>query len=136
MTARQTPRQPQRQPRRQAPRPPQPRRPPQRRPLPTGDALFTPGASAARLALEKASARPIAFLHQLPRWLVPIVLAAAFVAGISAAGWAGAVALLLVAAFIGWLASLSWPALHAPGRLLRVAIIIALIALALWQGGR
>jgi hypothetical protein len=58
------------------------------------------------------------------------------VAGASATGWIGAVALVLVAAFIGWLASLSWPTLHTPGRLLRVAVIAALIALALWQGGR
>jgi Family of unknown function (DUF6703) len=86
--------------------------------------------------LEKASARPIAFLHQLPRWLVPVVLAGLFVAGLAAAGWIGAIALGLVAAFAGWLASLSWPALHTPGRLLRVTIIALLLALALWQAGR
>jgi len=112
------------------------RKPPPRRPPPTGGPLFTPGASGARRALEKASAKPIAFLHQLPAWLVPIVLAGLFVAGALAAGWAGAVALGLVAAFIGWLASLSWPTLSAPGRLLRVAIISVLLALALWQASR
>jgi hypothetical protein len=120
-----------------------PRRPPRRspgqpprRPLPMGDALFTPGATAARRSLEQASAKPVAFLHQLPPWLVPIVLAGLFVAGALAAGWVGAVALCLVAAFIGWLASLSWPVLRPPGRLLRLAIITLLLALALWQGGR
>jgi hypothetical protein len=112
-----------------------PRRPP-RRPLPTGDALFTPGASSARRSLEKASAKPIAFLHQLPRWLVPVVLAGLFVGGAFAGGWIGAAMICLVAAFIGWLASLSWPALSPPGRLLRVTIIALLVALALWQARR
>jgi hypothetical protein len=111
-------------------------RKPPRRPLPTGGVLFTPGASGARRSLERASAKPIAFLHQLPAWLVPITLAGLFVAGAFAAGWVGAVALGLVAVFIGWLASLSWPALSAPGRLLRAAIIILLLALALWQASR
>jgi hypothetical protein len=111
-------------------------RKPPRRPLPTGGALFTPGASGARRSLEQASAKPIAFLHQLPPWLVPIVLAGLFVTGAFAAGWVGAVALCLVAGFIGWLASLSWPALSPPGRLLRAAIIIGLLALALWQASR
>ena len=89
-----------------------------------------------RRSLEKASAMPIAFLSQLPRWLAPIVLAALFVAGAVARGWIGAAALFLVAAFIAWLASLSWPALRPPGRLLRVLIVTLLIAFALWQGSR
>jgi hypothetical protein len=89
-----------------------------------------------RRSLEKASAMPIAFLSQLPRWLAPIVLAALFVAGAVARGWIGAVALFLVAAFVAWLASLSWPALRLPGRLLRVLIVTLLIAFALWQGSR
>jgi hypothetical protein len=112
-----------------------PRQPP-RRPIPPGSALFTPGATGARQSLEKASAKPIAFLHQLPAWLVPSVLAGLFVAGVFVHGWAGAVALCLVAGFVGWLASLSWPALGATGRLLRVVIILLVLALALWQVGR
>jgi hypothetical protein len=89
-----------------------------------------------RRSLEKASAMPIAFLSQLPRWVPPLVLAGLFVAGAVVRGWAGAVALFLVAAFVAWLASLSWPALRPAGRLLRVAIIALLIAFALWQGRR
>jgi len=89
-----------------------------------------------RRSLEKASAMPIAFVSQLPRWLVPIVLAGLFVGGAVARGWIGAVALFLVAAFIAWLASLSWPALRLPGRLLRVLIVALLIAFALWQVSR
>jgi len=74
--------------------------------------------------------------EQLPPWLVPIALAGLFVGGAVARGWIGAAALFLVAAFIAWLASLSWPALRPPGRLLRVLIVALLIAFALWQGSR
>lgn len=89
-----------------------------------------------RRSLENASARPIAFLHQMPGWLAPAVIAGLFVAGAFLAGWAGAVALCLVAAFVAWLAILSWPALRLPGRVLRTAIIAALLVLALWQASR
>jgi hypothetical protein len=89
-----------------------------------------------RRSLEKASAMPIAFVSQLPRWVVPIVLAGLFVGGSVARGWIGAVALFLVAAFVAWLASLSWPALGPPGRLLRVLIVALLITFALWQVSR
>jgi hypothetical protein len=92
--------------------------------------------NTTRRSLEQASVKPIAFLHQLPSWLPPIVLAGLFVGGAVARGWIGAAALLLVAAFVGWLASLSWPALSPSGRLLRVAIVTALIAFALWQASR
>jgi uncharacterized protein DUF6703 len=89
-----------------------------------------------RRSLEKASAMPIAFLGQLPRWVPPLVLAGLFIAGAFVRGWTGAVALFLVAAFVAWLASLSWPALRLAGRLQRVAIVALLIAFALWQGRR
>lgn len=89
-----------------------------------------------RRSLENASVKPIAFLRQLPPWVAPIALAGLFVAGAFARGWIGAVALFLVAAFVAWLASLSWPALRPLGRLLRLAIIVLLIAFALWQASR
>jgi hypothetical protein len=89
-----------------------------------------------RRSLENASAKPIAFLHHMPPWLAPLVITGLFVAGAFAAGWVGAVALGLVACFIAWLASLSWPALRGPGRLLRVAIVAALLVFALWQASR
>lgn len=89
-----------------------------------------------RRSLEKASAMPIAFMNQLPPWLVPIAVAGLFVGGAVVRGWIGAVALFVVAMFVAWLASLSWPALRPAGRLLRVLIVALLIAFALWQGSR
>jgi hypothetical protein len=100
------------------------------RPLPRGDSLYTPGAGQARSRMERSSARPLVLLHQLPRWVVPILAAGLLVVGLAVPGWAGAAALVLVAAFLGWLAALSWPALNANGRLLRLAAVAGVLVLA------
>ena len=89
-----------------------------------------------RQTVERASLKPAAYLHHLPRWLPPVVVAAAFIGGLTVHGWIGAVLLLAVAAFLAWLAALSWPALGAQGRAMRVLAVAALIALAVWTGLR
>jgi Family of unknown function (DUF6703) len=100
------------------------------RPLPTGGSQYTPGASGTRRTVEGSSARPLVFLHQLPRWLPPVVLLVLLVTGFAVPGWIGAAALVLVAGFLGWLGYLSWPALSARGRLLRLAAVACMLALA------
>jgi uncharacterized protein DUF6703 len=95
--------------------------------------LYTPEASDSRRSLERSSARALLYLHQLPRWLPPVVLAALLLAGLTVPGPAGAVALVLVAAFLGWLAALSWPRLSPSGRLLRVLAVCGLLVLAVYQ---
>jgi Family of unknown function (DUF6703) len=89
-----------------------------------------------RRSVEQASLRPAAYLHHLPRWLPPVAIAALFIGGLAVPGWAGAVLLLVVAAFAGWLAYLSWPAMDGRGRVLRVAAVAVLAALAAWQAMR
>ena len=100
------------------------------RPLPRGTSFSTPQSSQARSSLERSSARPLVLLHQLPVWLVPLVLAGLLVTGLAVPGWLGAVALVLVAAFLSWLAALSWPRLSPGTRLLRVAAIVGLLVVA------
>src|SRR5215467_1885621 len=100
------------------------------RPLPRGTSLYTPGASGPRRTLEQSSARPLVMLHQLPVWVVPLLLAALLIAGLAVPGWIGAAALVLVAAFLGWLAAVSWPRLTPSGRLLRVAAIAGVLVVA------
>ena len=100
------------------------------RPLPRGKTFYTPQASQARSSLERSSARPLVLLHQLPVWLVPIVLAGLLVTGLAVPGLLGAVALVLVAAFLSWLAALSWPRLGTGSRLQRVAAVVALLVIA------
>jgi hypothetical protein len=89
-----------------------------------------------RESVERASLKPAAYLHHLPRWLLPGLVAVAFIGGLAVRGWAGAALLFAVTAFLAWLAALSWPALGAQGRAVRVLAVAALIGLALWQGLR
>ena len=98
--------------------------------------MYTPEASDARRTLERSSARPLLVLHQLPVWVVPIVMTALLVTGLAVPGWPGAAAFVLVAGFLGWLAALSWPRLAPGPRLLRVAAIACLLLLAGVQAGR
>jgi len=92
--------------------------------------------SAARRSAAQRSAALLIYLRQLPAWLPPTLLAALLVAGLAVRGWVGAVALGLVAAFLGWLAFLSWPRLSARGRLGRAVMIACLLGLAVFQAAR
>jgi hypothetical protein len=103
---------------------------------PLGGTLYTPDAGPARRALERASARPLLFLHHLPRWLPPLALAALLLAGLALHGAPAAAALVVVAAFLCWLAALSWPSLSGRGRLLRAGAVAALLAAAVIQAVR
>lgn len=106
------------------------------RPLPPGNTLFTPDASPGRQAVEQRSAAPLLFLRQLPAWIVPVSLAVAVFGGLTVRGPVGAVLLGLGAAFLAWLAAVSWPRLTPRGRLGRVAIIAVVLAVAVVQAFR
>jgi hypothetical protein len=75
-------------------------------------------------------------LHQLPVWLIPLVLAALLVTGFAVPGWLGAAALVLVAGFLGWLAAVSWPRLAPGSRLLRLAAVAGVLVVAAIQALR
>jgi hypothetical protein len=111
-------------------------RPSRKRPLPRGQALYTPGASPARRSVEQASAKPLALLHQLPAWLPPLVAVALLITGLAVRGAVGAVALCLMAGLLAWLAFVSWPSLSGRGRLGRALAIACVLAVAGWQASR
>jgi hypothetical protein len=117
-------------------RPGGPRRRSRVRPLPRGSSLFTAEASPARAATERRSAQPLLFLHQLPVWVAPVVAAVLLVTGLAVRGPGGAVALVGVAAALGWLAAVSWPRLPAGGRLGRLLAVAVMLGLAIWQALR
>jgi lipopolysaccharide export LptBFGC system permease protein LptF len=106
------------------------------RPLPKGNSLYTPDASPTRQAAERRSAKVLLFLHQLPTWVLPLVLVALLVAGLAVKGPGGAVALCGVAAVLGWLAAISWPRLASNGKLSRILGIAVVLALAGLQAAR
>jgi hypothetical protein len=92
------------------------------------------GASTSRrAAFERASFPLLQTLHRAPRWLVVITPAILLFVGLVAAGpyrWIGGVLLLFTAALLGWLTALSWPRIAGGQRIVRTAIVVALIGLA------
>lgn len=112
------------------------RRPQQRSPRPSHrpqpareQGAAAPQTSGARARFEQVSFPPLAALHRLPRWLLPVVLAALLVLGLVLPA-PFAVLLLVVAAFLGWLLALSWPLIDGRGRLLRTLAVLALVVIA------
>ncbi|GAB2861289.1 hypothetical protein GCM10022221_71340 [Actinocorallia aurea] len=80
--------------------------------------------------VERRSATTVVFLHRLPPWVLPLVVAALMVVGLFVRTWAGALAMAALALFLGWFAYLSWPGLAWSARLLRVGAVVLLIAFA------
>jgi hypothetical protein len=84
-----------------------------------------------RAAIERRSAAPIVLLHRLPRWTLLVAVFLLLVAGMAGGGWVGASGLLVLFAMLAWFAYLNWPALDAPGRILRVVALVVLAAFAI-----
>lgn len=70
------------------------------------------------------------WMHRQPRWLVPVATVLLTLGGMFLPPIAGGLCLLLVAVFLGWLASLAWPRLGTVARAGRVLIILVVIAVA------
>jgi len=107
-----------------------------RRPLPPGRTLYTPDAAPGRQAMERRSAAPLLYLRQMPPWLIPVLFAVLVFGGLTVHGPAGGILLLLAAAFLGWLAAVSWPRLTPLGRAGRGAVIALILAGAVFQALR
>lgn len=86
--------------------------------------------------MERRSAAPLVYLRQLPPWLIPVVFAVLLFAGLTVRGPAGGILLVLAAAFLGWLAAVSWPRLTPLGRAGRGAVIALVLAGAVFQALR
>ena len=75
-------------------------------------------------ALERLSAPLVLRLAGVPRWLFVAGLAALVLGGLFLPGVLGGLLLLLVTAFLAWLAALGWPHHDVPARLLRAAVVV------------
>jgi hypothetical protein len=71
------------------------------------------------------------FLSGLPRWVLLVAIFVLLVIGMVGTGWVGAAGLLVLFAALAWFAYLNWPALDAPGRILRVVALAVLAAFAI-----
>ena len=87
-------------------------------------------ALTLRSRIEHASHPVMERVNALPRAVVLIGLAVVLVVGVAApAPWSG-LAFLLVSVFVGWLLYLTWPRLTLPERLMRVAVLVLALAVA------
>ena len=93
--------------------------------------FFTEGAPPFRHAVERRSAVVVVFLARLPRAVPGLLVAGLVAAGLLAPGAVGGVALLVVAALLGWLVYLSWPRVPLPGRAVRLVVLALVVAYAL-----
>lgn len=79
---------------------------------------------------QRRSRQALVRVAERPRWLLPVLAAVLLVTGLATSGAASALALTAVAALLAWLASHSWPVIDPQGRLLRVAAVVVLLAVA------
>ena len=72
-------------------------------------------------------------LSRLPRLVPFLILIALLVGGMLIAGPAGFVLIALDAVFVAWVLYLSWPALSSSERIMRLAVLLVAVALAVVQ---
>ncbi len=83
-----------------------------------------------RSRVEHASAPWVERMNAVPRPVAIGVLVALLAVGVLAPRpWAG-IAFLVVAAFVGWLLFLTWQRLALPERLMRTAVLVLAVAVA------
>jgi hypothetical protein len=83
-----------------------------------------------RTSVEKRSAPVLVLLTQQHKAIVPVASVLLLVGGLALPPLAGAVCLLVLAAFVGWLTFLSWPVIVGTARAVRVAtLLLVLVAL-------
>lgn len=82
-----------------------------------------------RQSVERASLPVLRAISGRPRLLVFLAVLALMVAGALVPGW-GWVLMAVVAAFLGWILYLSWPRLTGTERLMRGAVLLLTVAVA------
>jgi hypothetical protein len=83
-----------------------------------------------RHRVERASLPLMTKLSSLPRAVPFLLLLALLVGGLIVKGPVGFVLMGLGAAFVGWILYLSWPRLSATERMMRFAVLLLAVALA------
>lgn len=82
-----------------------------------------PPSSPLREEVARLSAPVLRWLSQRPKVLLPLLSVALLLGGLAAPPAIGAVLLLLLLGVVGWLVFLSWPVVHGPARLVRLAVL-------------
>lgn len=88
--------------------------------------------SSFRASFERTSLPLLTRISALPRWAPFLAVLALLVAGILVPGW-GWILTAVVAVFLAWLLALSWPRLNAVERLMRFAVVVLALVIAVVQ---
>lgn len=86
-----------------------------------------------RASVERASLPLITRLSQLPRAVPFLLMLGLLVAGVVIAGPVGFVLMAVAATFVGWILYLSWPRLSGTERIMRLAVLLLAVTLAVVQ---
>jgi hypothetical protein len=86
-----------------------------------------------RQRIDHASLPLMTKLSRLPRLVPFLILLALLVGGVLIGGPAGFVLMALAVAFVAWVLYLSWPALSSSERIMRLAVLLIAVALAVVQ---
>jgi hypothetical protein len=89
--------------------------------------------NALRTAIDRVSAPALLRLSRLPRAVPFVVMLALLVAGLWVSGVIGCVLILLGVLFLAWLLYIGWPALSQSERLMRLAVVVLGVGLAVVQ---
>jgi hypothetical protein len=86
-----------------------------------------------RQRIDHASLPLMTRLSGLPRLVPSAILLALLVAGVLIGGPLGFVLMALAALFVAWILYLSWPSLSSSERIMRFAVLLLAVAIALVQ---
>jgi energy-coupling factor transporter transmembrane protein EcfT len=86
-----------------------------------------------RPSIERASLPLITRLSSLPRAVPFLLLLALLIAGVVIRGPVGFVLMGLGAVFVGWILYLSWPRLTSSERIMRSAVLLLAVTMAVTQ---
>ena len=86
-----------------------------------------------RQRIDHASLPLMTRLSRLPRLVPSVALLALLVAGVLIGGPVGFVLMALAAMFVAWILYLSWPGLSTSERIMRFAVLLLAVAMAVVQ---
>jgi hypothetical protein len=86
-----------------------------------------------RQRIDHASLPLMTRLSRLPRLVPFLILLALLVGGVLIGGPTGFVLMAVAAVFVAWVLYLSWPALSSSERIMRLAVLLIAVALAVVQ---
>ena len=80
----------------------------------------------------RASLPALTYISSLPRFVPFLAILGLVIAGLLIPGW-GWVLIVLVVLLLAWIGALAWPRLSMPERMMRVAVVVMMAAIAITQ---